>query len=74
MKLCSLIGLLQSFRETECLNLQWRKFWIQNKKKEYVQPTLLLQTVGSHKKSAITQTTIRIFNIIKNLNLLWEQN
>jgi len=30
MELCSLIELLQGFRETECLNLQWRKFWIQN--------------------------------------------
>jgi len=34
MKFCSLIGLLQRFRETECLNLQWRKFWIQNKNRE----------------------------------------
>lgn len=34
MKLCRLIGLLQSFRETVCLNLQWGKFWIQNKKRE----------------------------------------
>jgi len=34
MKLYNLIGLLQCFRETKCLSLQWWKFLIPNKKRE----------------------------------------